>query len=220
MPGDGHREQLQCFVMSQYFKVHAVNPQLRLLEQVGGILRRGGVIVYPTDTCYALGCRIGDKDALERIRRVRRTTVDHEFTLVCRDLSEIANYARVDNPSYRLLKKLTPGPYTFILRASHEVPRRLQDPKRRAVGIRVPDNVIVRELLAVLGEPILSSTLILPDETLPMTEPEEISERMDKLVEAIVDGGTCGIEPTTVLDLSGGQVAIVRIGKGSVSSLQ
>ena len=220
MPPRRHLDQLECSAMSQYFRIHADNPQHRLLEQVVGILQEGGIIVYPTDTCYALGCRIGDKNALERIRRLRRTAVDHEFSLICRDLSEIAMYARVDNSAYRLLRKLTPGPYTFILQASHEVPRRLQDPKRRAVGIRVPDHVIVRELLTILGEPILSSTLILPDDSVPMTEPEVIRESLDKLVDAVVDGGACGIEPTTVLDLSGGAVSLVRQGKGEVSFLQ
>src|SRR5690606_38580502 len=154
--------------MSQYFKIHAINPQRRLLDRAAGILREGGLIVYPTDTSYAFGCAIGNKAVLERIRRLRQTPIDHEYTLVCRDLSEIALYARVDNWAYRLLRKLTPGPYTVILTASNEVPRRLQDPKRRSIGIRVPDNTIVRDLLASLGAPILSSTLLLPDDPLPM----------------------------------------------------
>jgi tRNA threonylcarbamoyl adenosine modification protein (Sua5/YciO/YrdC/YwlC family) len=204
--------------MSQYFKVHAVNPQRRLLEQVAKLIHDGGLIIYPTDTSYAFGCKIGNKGALERIGSLRRTPVDHEYTLVCPDLSSISAYARIDNWAYRLLRKLTPGPYTFILSASNEVPRRLQDPKRRSVGIRVPDNAIVRDLLGVLGEPILSSTLLLPDEDLPMSDPDDIRARLDKQVDAIVDGGVSGIEPTSILDLTGGEVVVVRAGKGDVSA--
>jgi tRNA threonylcarbamoyl adenosine modification protein (Sua5/YciO/YrdC/YwlC family) len=206
--------------VSQYFKVHAVNPQRRLLDRAADILRDGGLIIYPTDTSYAFGCRIGNKAALERVRRLRGTPIDHEYTLVCRDLSEIAVYARVDNWAYRLLRKLTPGPYTCILVASSEVPRRLQSPKRRAIGIRVPDSTIVRELLTSLGEPILSSTLILPDDPLPLTDPEDIRQRLEKHVDAIIDGGTGGIDPTTVLDLSSEQVEILRQGKGDVTAFR
>jgi tRNA threonylcarbamoyl adenosine modification protein (Sua5/YciO/YrdC/YwlC family) len=205
--------------MSQYFRVHPVNPQRRLLERAVSILRDGGLLVYPTDSCYALGCCIGAKAALERIRALRRTTIDHEFTLVCRDLSDISVYARVDKWTYRLLRALTPGPYTFILLASGEVPKRLQMPKRRTIGIRVPDHTIAQTLLDVLGEPLLSSTLLLPDEPLPMTDPESIRERLERQVDAIVDGGVCGLEPTTVLDLSEGVVTVVREGKGDVSEL-
>ncbi len=202
--------------MSQYFKIHPVNPQRRLLERAAEILLGGGVIVYPTDSVYAFGCPMGDKDALERIRRIRRAERDHEFTLVCRDLSEIATYARIDNQTYRLLRSLTPGPYTFILRATHEVPKRLQDPKKRSIGIRVPDHPIVTGLLEIFGAPILSSTLLLPEEDLPMSEPEEIRERLGSQVDAILDAGACGVEPTTILDLSGDSFAVVRAGKGPV----
>jgi tRNA threonylcarbamoyl adenosine modification protein (Sua5/YciO/YrdC/YwlC family) len=204
-------------IMSQFFKVHPVNPQGRLLERAAEVLHAGGLIVYPTDSSYALGCHLGNKEALERIRRIRRTERDHDFTLVCRDLSEIANYARVDNTAYRLLRSLTPGPYTFVLRATHSVPKRLQDPKKRSIGIRVPDHRIAIQLLDAVGEPIMSSTLLLPDETLPLTDPQEIQERLGKQVDAIVDGGICGVEPTTVLDLSSGSVVVVRRGKGDAS---
>lgn len=206
-------------VMTQVFKVHPITPQRRLLERAAAVLREGGVIVYPTDSTYALGCQLADKAALDRIRAVRRTEVDHEFSLVCRDLSQIASYARVDNQAYRLLRTLTPGPFTFILRATHEAPRRLQDSKKRSVGIRVPNNKIASELLDVVGEPILSSTLQLPGEPLPLTDPDEIKERLERQVDAIVDGGVCGVEPTTILDLTGGEVRLVRQGKGDASAI-
>jgi tRNA threonylcarbamoyl adenosine modification protein (Sua5/YciO/YrdC/YwlC family) len=206
--------------MTQYFKVHPVNPQHRLLQRAAAMLRDGAVVVYPTDSIYALGWHIGDKQALERVRRIRQTERDHDFTLVCRDLSEIANYARVDNWAYRLLRSLTPGPYTFILRATHEVPKRLQDLKRRSIGIRVPSNVIAQALAAELGEPIMSSTLLLPGEDVPMTDPEEIRGRLEKLVDLILDGGAGSVEPTSVLDLSQGSVAILRRGKGDVSAFE
>jgi tRNA threonylcarbamoyl adenosine modification protein (Sua5/YciO/YrdC/YwlC family) len=205
--------------MSQLFKVHPVNPQRRLLERAVALLGEGGVIVYPTDSTYALGCRMADKAALDRIRTLRRTDENHEFSLVCRDLSQIANYARVDNAAYRLLRSLTPGPYTFILRATHEAPRRLQDPKKRSVGIRVPDHKIVSELLDILGEPLISSTLQLPGDDLPLTDPDEFRERVEKQVDAIIDGGVCGVEGTTVLDLSAGHVTLVREGKGEVPAI-
>ena len=204
--------------MSQHFKVHPVNPQRRLLARAAEIVKAGGLIVYPTDSSYAFGWGIGDKNALERIRRLRQTERDHDFTLVCRDLSEIANYARVDNWAYRLLRSLTPGPYTFILKATNEVPKRLQDPKRRSIGIRVPDHAIARALLEELGEPLMSSTLLLPGEPVPLTDPDDIRERLEHLVDAIVDGGACGIEPTSVLDLSRGEVDVVREGKGDISA--
>jgi tRNA threonylcarbamoyl adenosine modification protein (Sua5/YciO/YrdC/YwlC family) len=206
--------------MSQFFKVHPVNPQRRLLERAAEVLHDGGVIVYPTDSSYALGCHLGDKSALEKIRRIRRTERDHDFTLVCRDLSEIATYARVDNWAYRLVRSLTPGPYTFILKATHEVPKRLQDPKKRSIGIRVPNHRIVTELLDVVGEPIMSSTLLLPGAELPLTDPEDIRDRLEKQVDAIVDGGICGFEPTTVLDLSDGKITVVRQGKGEASQFE
>lgn len=204
--------------MSQYFKVHPINPQRRLLAQAVQIIRNGGLIVYPTDSCYAFGWSIGDKTALERIRKIRATERDHDFTLVCRDLSDIATYARLDNWAYRLLRSLTPGPYTFILKATHEVPKRLQDPKRRSIGIRVPDHTIAQALLEELGEPLMSSTLLLPGDDVPLTDPDEIKARLGKLVDAIIDGGACGMEPTSVLDLSNGDVSVLRQGKGDVSA--
>lgn len=204
--------------MSQFFKVHPVNPQARLLRQAAEIVRSGGVIAYPTDSCYALGWSIGDKQALERVRRIRQTERDHDFTLVCRDLKDIATYARVENWSYRLLRSLTPGPYTFVLRATHEVPKRLQDPKRRSIGIRVPSHTIVQDLLDELGEPLMTSTLLLPGDELPLTDAEEIRERIGQQVDAIIDGGACGLEPTTVLDLSQGEVTVLRKGKGEIAA--
>lgn len=204
--------------MSQYFKVHPINPQLRLLNRAAEIVRAGGLVVYPTDSTYAFGWHVGDKDALERVRRLRGIERDHDFTLACRDLSDIATYARVENWAYRQLKALTPGPYTFVLRATHQLPKRLQDPKKRSIGIRVPDHTIAQALLAALGEPLMSSTLLLPTDPLPLTEPEEIRDRLERHVDAIIDGGACGIEPTSVLDLSGDDVAVVRKGKGDVSA--
>jgi tRNA threonylcarbamoyl adenosine modification protein (Sua5/YciO/YrdC/YwlC family) len=204
--------------VSQYFKIHPVDPQQRLLNRAAEIIGTGGIVVYPTDATYALGWHIGDKAALERVRRLRGIERDHDFTLVCRDLSAIASYGRVDNAAYRLLKSLTPGPYTFILRATHEVPKRLQDPKRRSIGIRVPGNAIAQALLETLGEPIMSSTLSLPNDLVPLTDPEEIRDRLEGRVEAVIDGGNCGIEPTSVLDLSDGGVVVVRKGKGDISS--
>jgi tRNA threonylcarbamoyl adenosine modification protein (Sua5/YciO/YrdC/YwlC family) len=206
--------------MSQYFTVHPLNPQRRLLDQAVDVVRAGGVVVYPTDSTYALGWLMGDKQALERVRRLRQTERDHDFTLACRDLSDIAAYARVENWAYRLLKSLTPGPYTFVLQATHEVPKRLQDPKRRSIGIRVPDHRIAHALIEALGEPLMSSTLLLPGDVLPLSEPEEIRDRLDKLVDVIIDGGACGVEPTSVLDLSRGEVSILRKGKGDVTAFE
>ena len=200
--------------MSQYFLVHPVNPQKRLIRQAAELLRSGAVIVYPTDSCYALGCRLGDKDAMERIRRIRQADKDHNFTLVCRDLSEIATYAKVDNPTFRLLKAYTPGPYTFILEATREVPRRLQHPKRKTIGIRVPDHPVPQAMLAELGEPIMSSTLILPGGAAPLTDPEEMRARLEHRVELVMDGGPCGVEATTVVDLSGDAPRLLRAGRG------
>src|SRR5687767_11107725 len=208
---------LEC-VVGQYFKVHPINPQLRLLDRAAEIVRAGGLVVYPTDSTYAFGWHVGDKDALERVRRLRGIERDHDFTLACRDLSDIATYARVENWAYRQLKALTPGPYTFVLRATHQLPKRLQDPKKRSIGIRVPDHTIAQALLAALGEPLMSSTLLLPNEPLPLTDPEDIRDRLERHVDAIIDGGACGIEPTSVLDLSGGDVAVVRKGKGDVTA--
>ncbi len=206
--------------MSQYFKVHPVNPQLRLLSRAAEIVREGGIVVYPTDSSYAFGWHLGDKAALERVRRLRGIERDHDFTLACRDLSDIATYARVDNWAYRLLKSLTPGPFTFILRATNELPKRLQDPKRRSIGIRVPDHLIAQGLLTALGEPLMSSTLLLPGDPFPMTDPEDIRDRLQKHVDLIIDGGHCGAEPTSVLDLSQDEVVVVRKGKGDVAAFE
>ena len=200
--------------MAQYFEIHPTHPQPRLIKRAVEIVRRGGVIAYPTDSSYALGCHIGDKEAMERIRRIRRVDNRHNFTLVCRDLSEVAQYARVSNADYRVLKANTPGPYTFILPATREVPRRLQHPKRKTIGLRVPDHVIVQTLLAELGEPLMSSTLMLPGEDLPLSDPEEIRSRLEHDVDAVVDGGFCSLEPTTVVELEDGQANVVRQGKG------
>lgn len=205
--------------MSQYFRVHPVNPQQRLLNQAVAFLQQDGLIVYPTDSGYALGCRVGNKAAADRIRHLRSLGASHEFSLVSRDLSELSTYANVGNSAYRLLKALTPGAYTFIFKATREVPRRLQDPKRRSIGIRVPDNAITQALLAVLGEPLISSTLILPGEDMPLTDPEEIRDRIGKQVDLIIDGGYCGFEPTTVVDLVEDTPKILRKGKGDTALL-
>jgi tRNA threonylcarbamoyl adenosine modification protein (Sua5/YciO/YrdC/YwlC family) len=200
--------------MAQYFIIHPTHPQQRLIEQAAEIVRRGGLIVYPTDSCYALGCHIGDKEAMERMRAIRQVDAQHRFTLVCRDLSEIGRYARVDNRAYRLLKTATPGSYTFILHATREVPRRLQDPRRKTVGLRIPAHPVAQALLAELQEPLLSSTLILPGTAVPMNEPEEIRSRLEHQVDLVMDAGSCGIEATTVLDLTGEEPELVRLGKG------
>lgn len=200
--------------MTQLFQVNKDNPQLHLLRQAATILRKGGVIVYPTDSGYALGCRIGEKEALDRIKRIRRLDEKHNFTLVCRDLSELSVYANVDNAIYRLLKAFTPGPYTFLLKATREVPRRLQHPKRKTIGIRVPDHMIALSLLEVLGEPLMSTTLILPDSDIPLIEPEAIRDLLGQQVDLVISGGYCGLEQTTVVDLSGEAPLVVRQGKG------
>ena len=205
--------------MSQFFQIHPVNPQARLIRQAVEILRADGLIVYPTDSSYALGCHVGDKRGMERIRRIRAIDNKHNFTLVCRDLSEIAIYARVDNSAYRLLRSLTPGPYTFVLSATHEVPRRLQNPKRKTIGIRVPDHPIAQALLAELGQPLMSSTLILPGKEIPETEAAEIRERLEHDVDLVIDGGHCGFEPTTVIDMSSGAPQVLREGCGAVDNL-
>ena len=200
--------------MAQFFHVHPQNPQSRLMRQAAEIVRAGGVIVYPTDSCYALGCHVGDKAAMERIRAIRRLDEQHHFTLVCRDLSEVANYAQVDNLAYRLLKANTPGPYTFLLPATREVPRRLQHAKRKTIGLRIPDHAIAQALLAELGEPLMSATLMLPGDEQPLSDPEEIRARLEHAVDLVIDGGNCGWEPTTVVDLAAGTPHIVRTGKG------
>lgn len=206
--------------MSQFFVIHPMNPQPRLIMQAVAIIRKGGVVIYPTDSCYAIGCQIGDKAAMERIARIRQFDKEHNFTLVCRDLSEISTYAKVDNVAFRLLKALTPGAYTFILHATHEVPRRLQHPKRKTIGLRVPDHPIVHALLEQLGEPIMSSTLILPGKTEPETDVETVREFLEKHVDLIIDGGNCGLEATTVIDLLAEVPKVVRQGKGSVDMLE
>jgi len=205
--------------MASIVEIHPVDPQPRRIAQVVSAIREGGLIAYPTDSSYALGCHIGDKKAMDRIHRIRQTDKNHNFTLVVRDLSEISLYARVDNWAYRLLKSLTPGPYTLILQATREVPKRLQNPRRRTIGLRVPDHPIVAALLDALGEPIMSSTLSLPGDDMPLTDPYEIDRRIGHEIELIVDAGPTGIEPTTVVDLSGGSVEILRQGRGDISSL-
>lgn len=203
--------------MTQFFSIHPDNPQQRLIRQAVEIVRNGGVIVYPTDSSYAFGWHIGDKDAQERVRAIRQVDERHHFTLVCRDLSEIARYARVDNAQFRLLKANTPGSYTFILHASREVPRRLQHPKRATIGLRVPDHPVAAALLEELGEPLLSSTLILPGDELPLCDPEEIRERLERRVDLILDGGFGTMEATTVIDLTADAPVLVRLGKGSIA---
>ena len=203
--------------MAQFFQIHPENPQPRLVRRAVEILLEGGVIVYPTDSSYALGCQIGEKSAMERIRRIRRLDDKHNFTLVCRDLSEIASYAKIDDQAYRMLKSLTPGAYTFIHEATKQVPRRLLHPRRKAIGLRVPDNEICRALLGELDQPILSTTLILPDHDEPLTDPYDMREALDKHVDLIIDGGFCGLEPTTVVDMTADPPALVRRGKGDAT---
>ncbi|WP_286695704.1 L-threonylcarbamoyladenylate synthase [Spongiibacter sp. UBA1325] len=206
--------------MSQFFQIHPENPQSRLIKQAADIVRSGGVIAYPTDSAYALGCHLGDKSALERIRTIRRLDDKHNFTLMCRDLSELGNYARVDNSSFRLLKNLIPGPYTFILRATPEVPKRLHHPKRKSVGLRVPDNQICLDLLAELNEPLMSVSLILPGEDLPMTDPYDIRDTLANQVDLVIDGGYCGMEATSVVDLVDDVPVVLRRGLGDVSQFE
>ena len=205
--------------MSQFFQIHPVNPQQRLIRNAVDIIRNDGVIAYPTDSSYALGCRMGDKRGIERIRRIRGLDDSHDFSLVCSDLSEIATFARVENSAYRLLKALTPGPYTFILRATHEVPRRLQHPKRKTIGIRVPDHPICQALLGELGEPVMSSTLILPGSAVPETDAHDIRVRLEHELDLVIDGGNCNLEPTTVIDMTEGVPVVVRVGLGPVEGL-
>ena len=202
--------------MAQYLNVHAENPQRRLIGKAAEVLRSGGLIVYPTDSCYALGCRIGDKDALDRLRQIRQVDEHHHFTIVCSGLSELARYASVDNVQYRLLRMATPGSYTFILKANRDVPKRVLNARRKTIGLRVPDHPVVSILLEELGEPILSSTLILPDEELPAPDVEEVRAELDNQVDLILDSGSCGVEMTTVVDLTGDVPALVRLGKGSL----
>jgi tRNA threonylcarbamoyl adenosine modification protein (Sua5/YciO/YrdC/YwlC family) len=206
--------------MAQFFQMHPDNPQPRLIRRAVEILLAGGVIVYPTDSSYALGCQIGEKSAMERVRQIRRVDDRHNLTLVCRDLSEIATYARIDNQAFRLLKNLTPGPYTFIYQATKQVPRRLLHPKRKSIGIRVPDNAICQALLAELDQPILSTTLILPGDELPLTDPYEMRDLLGHQVDLVIDGGFCGLEPTTIVDMTMFPPVVVRAGKGDPTIFQ
>ena len=203
--------------MAQFFQIHPENPQVRLIRQAAEIVRGSGVIIYPTDSSYALGCHIGDKPALDRIRQIRRLKEDHNFTLVCRDLSEVSQYTKMNNSDYRLIKRLTPGAYTFILKATTVVPRRLMHAKRKSIGIRIPDNQIALDLAQELNEPIMSTTLILPGEDAPMMDPYEMKDTLGNLVDLIIDGGFCGFEPTTVVNLDEEPPRVVRVGKGDSS---
>ena len=202
--------------MAQFFAIHPDNPQERLIKQAADIMRGGGVVAYPTDSCYALGCQLGDKAAMERILNIRQIDQKHHLTLMCADLSELGTYAKVDNSQFRLLKATTPGSYTFILQASKEVPARTLHPKRKTIGLRVPDNIIALALLAELGEPLLSCTLMLPEDDEPLTDPYELRDRLEHSVDAIIDGGWCGTEPTTVIDMTDG-IELVRQGKGDLA---
>jgi tRNA threonylcarbamoyl adenosine modification protein (Sua5/YciO/YrdC/YwlC family) len=206
--------------MSQYFEIHPQNPQPRLIRHAVDIIRAGGVVVLPTDSSYAIACHLDDKSAVERIRRIRDLDKKHNFTLLCRDLSEISAYARVDNATYRLLKAKTPGPYTFVLRATATVPRRLQHPKRKTIGIRVPDHPIVTALLVEHAQPLISSTLILPEQDFPETDAFDIRDRLEHQLDLIIDGGHCGVDPTTVLDLTEALPRVVRRGKGSTDGFE
>ena len=203
--------------MTQFFQIHPENPQLRLIKQSVEVVEKGGIVAIPTDSCYALVCRLDDKDAVTRLRRIRGVDEKHHLTLLCRDLSEIALYAKVDNRQYRLLKAATPGPYTMILEATKEVPRRLSHPSRKTIGLRVPENKITQALLEELGQPLLATTLILPDEDEPLTDPELIREKLDKIVDLVIDGGACSLSPTTVIDMTGEMPELVRQGRGDAS---
>jgi tRNA threonylcarbamoyl adenosine modification protein (Sua5/YciO/YrdC/YwlC family) len=206
--------------MSQFFSIHPENPQHRLVRQAVEIVRKGGVIVYPTDSAYALGCHVGDKKALDKIRQIRRLDKNHNFTLMCRDLSELSVYARVNNQMFRSLKAHTPGPYTFILEATSEVPRRLMHPKRKTIGLRVPENAIALALLEELGEPIMSVTLIMPGDEYPLRDPYDIRDLLEHQVDLVVEGGYCGLEPTTVVDLTGEAPEVIRQGVGRLDDFQ
>ncbi len=206
--------------MSQLFQIHPENPQSRLISQAVEIIKKGGVVVYPTDCAYALGCHLGDKSAVERIKRIRKLDDKHNFTLVCRDLSEIGTYAKVNNSVYRLLKAMTPGAYTFILNATTEVPRRLLHPKRRTIGLRIPQNNIALQLMEALGEPIMSTSLIMPGEELPLIDPYEIRDLLQHEVDLVIDGGYCGMEATTVINLIDDVPVVIRRGAGSISDFE
>ncbi len=206
--------------MSQYFEIHPENPQRRLIQGAAEILHRGGVIAYPTDSTYALGCLPGEREALERVRRIRQLVPSHNMTLVCRNLSELAVYARVDTAAFRLLKNFTPGPYTFLLQATGEVPRRLHHPKRRTIGLRVPDHATTQALLEAVGGPLLSTTLLLPGEDLPLSDPHDIRERVGHALDLVIDGGAGKLELTSVIDLQQGIPEVVRVGMGDVSAFE
>jgi tRNA threonylcarbamoyl adenosine modification protein (Sua5/YciO/YrdC/YwlC family) len=203
--------------MTQFFQIHHENPQLRLIKQAVQIIHGGGIVALPTDSCYALVCHLDDKDAVTRLRRIRNVDDKHHLTLLCRDLSEIALYARVDNRQYRLLKTATPGPYTFILEATREVPRRLSHPSRKTIGLRVPENAIAQALLQELGQPLIGSTMILPEEYLPLCDPDEIRTRLERQIELIIDGGACSLEPTTVIDMTAEEPVLLRAGRGDAA---
>lgn len=200
--------------MSQFFHIHPVNPQGRLIKQAAQIIQSGGLVALPTDSCYALACQLDDKAAVEKLRRIRGIDDRHHLTLLCRDLAEISTYARIDNRQYRLLKSATPGPYTIILEATKEVPRRLSHPSRKTIGLRVPENPIAHALLEELGQPLLSATLILPGDGDPLTDPDLIREKLEKQIELVIDGGACGFEPTTVVDMTGDEPELLRRGRG------
>lgn len=206
--------------MAQYFKVHPENPQQRLIGQAVTILRQGGVAVYPTDSCYALGCLYSDKSAVDRIKHIRKLDDKHHLTLLCRDLTDISSFARLDNAAFRIIRSMTPGPYTFLLKASRDVPRRLQHPQRKTIGLRIPDNRIALVLLETLGEPMLSTSLVLPGEAYPETEMDQIRIKLAKLVDVIIDGGDGGLEQTSVVDLTGAAPEVVRKGKGDISRFE
>jgi tRNA threonylcarbamoyl adenosine modification protein (Sua5/YciO/YrdC/YwlC family) len=206
--------------MARYFDVHPANPQRRVIGQVASLVRDGGLIVYPTDSCFALGCQLGNKEGLDRIREIRRLDDRHHFTLVCSDFAQLGKFVRVSNTVFRMIKAATPGSYTFILPATVDVPRRLMHPKKKTVGVRIPEHPVAQALLAELGEPLQSSTLLLPDEEEPLTEGWEIKERLDYLVDAVVDSEGCGTEPTTVIDFSGEEPEIVRRGAGDPSRFE
>lgn len=206
--------------MAQYFQIHPKNPQPRLVQRTVEIIREGGVIVYPTDSSYALGCRLGDKHALDRIRRIRQLDDKHNFTLVCKDLAQVSNFTKIGNDAYRLIKNLSPGPFTFVLKATREVPRRLQHPQRKTVGVRIPDYPVAQAILEMLGEPLFSTTLILPGETESLTDPYEIRERLEHEVDLVIDCDIVVYAPTTIIVLSEGAPTIVRQGKGVASVLE
>ena len=205
--------------MAQYFEVHPEHPQTRLLKQAADLLHKGGVVALPTDSSYALVCHLDDKDAVAALRRIRGVDARHHLTLLCRDLSELANYARVDNRQYRLLKMGTPGPYTYILEATKEVPRRVSHPSRRTVGLRVPEHTVAQTLLEILGQPLLGTTLIMPGEALALNDASEIRERLQKQIQAVIDSGACPLEPTTVIDLSSGEATVIRQGRGDLARI-